>query len=228
VHGEDAAARQQIIQHRKDGLFDLAGVVGAADKDESAFEVEEDERLAVGAVGGRVGVHVASVNDGQARLEVVAFFGRRAQQQAAGEKSVPGLLADDAHRQPIARIGAGPGVAEEQFPPLQVGQQPIVEPIEDRGLHGTVDRAPPDVVADRGRGDDETVVRRAAGAAAGVGGQGAVGCQQSLAALHGQFHQRGRGQVGVDGAWIEQAMCPQVGDGAVAGVPWRPWRKSDG
>jgi hypothetical protein len=39
VHRQDAAARQQKVQHGEDGLLDLAGVIGAGDDDEPPRKV---------------------------------------------------------------------------------------------------------------------------------------------------------------------------------------------
>ena len=43
VHGEDVARGQQIIHYAEDGFFHFAGIFGAADQDDLAREIREDE-----------------------------------------------------------------------------------------------------------------------------------------------------------------------------------------
>ena len=51
-------------------------------------------------------------------------------EHVAGEQAVPGLLGDDPHRQPVARVGAGVAVLHEQLAALDVVQQPLVQRVE--------------------------------------------------------------------------------------------------
>ena len=60
------------------------------------------------------------------------------------EQAVPGLLGDDADRQPVARVGAGVAVLHEELAALDVVEQPLVQRVEVPRLDRPVDLAPPD------------------------------------------------------------------------------------
>ena len=61
--------RQQVVEHREDGLLHLAGVPGAPDQHDPLGEVDRHEGAAPGAVPRGVGVELGRVEHGEAGLE---------------------------------------------------------------------------------------------------------------------------------------------------------------
>ena len=128
VHRQHALARQHVVEDREDRLLDFAGVVGAADQHQLLAEVHEDEDVGPRAVLGRIGLEERRVDD----RELGAMLGPLCrvvlgQEHVAGEQVVPGKLVDDADRQLVDRIGAGPRIQHEELLVLQVGHHVAVE-----------------------------------------------------------------------------------------------------
>ena len=166
--------------------------------------------VAAGAVDGRVGVHAGGGEDGQVRSGVRHVAGGRAQQQALGEQGVPGLFGDDADAQPMARIGTGPAIENEQIAALQVRADAIVEAVKGSGFEGAIDRSPPDLLAIRRIGDEEAITRRTAGAGPRVGDQRPQSERRPSPRRQRQLGQFRCRQVVADAAEVDQAVPAQV------------------
>ena len=157
MHTEHPLAREQVVQYGEDGLLDLAGVAGAADQDQAAAEVQDDEDLGMGAFLLRQSVEARCIEDGELRHVLLQTIMREAQKQVAGEQTVPGVLADHPKGQPIARIGPGRHVLHKKVTPVQVGRHPAMERIEMLFRERLVDLSPPQILLGAEFADDEFV-----------------------------------------------------------------------
>ena len=130
VHAQHAPARQQVIHDGEDALLDFPGVLGAADEDQLALEVDDDEHVAVGAIALRIGVEVGELEHREARLEAVSLGALGPDEHGVGEQAVPGGFGDDPHRQPGGRVGARIDVLHKQILVGDVGLHPAQQRIE--------------------------------------------------------------------------------------------------
>ena len=93
VHGQHALQRKQEIEHREDGLLDLAAVTGAADDGQPLGKVDEDEGLGAGAVDDGGGLERGRADHGELGRVALEFIGALdLHEHVACEQAVPGLL----------------------------------------------------------------------------------------------------------------------------------------
>ena len=122
MHAQDALFWQDVVQQREDGFLELSGVPRAADEDEFAGEVEDDEHFGTGVIALWIGGESRRVNQVPGRLEGGQSGGvLLADEHVAGEETVPRHLGDYPHRQPEMRIGAGVEILNEDVATVQVG-----------------------------------------------------------------------------------------------------------
>ena len=107
VHGEHVALGQQKIQDAEDAFFHFAGIFGAADEDDFAGEVDQDEGGGAGAVAFGDGFEFRRGDDGELGHVLREFLLGRPQKELVNEESVPGVFGDDFDRQAVASVGAG-------------------------------------------------------------------------------------------------------------------------
>ncbi len=183
----------------------------AADQDQLAAEVDEDEDLGARAVPRRIRLELREVDDGEFRavrgaLARIVFR----QKHVAGKKIVPGELVHDADRYPVLRVGAAPGVEDEQVLVLGVGHHVAVQEVELRLLDRLVYRAPVDVLLALRLPNDELVIGRAARVLSGPGDERPFGGHLALATAQGLLIERRGAQVPVDvaGADNSQSLEP--------------------
>ena len=81
------------------------------------------------------------------------------QEHVAREQIVPGELVDDANRQAVRRVGAGPGIEDVEVLVLEVRHHVVMQRVELRLVDRTIDVAPVHVLFAGGFLDDELVVR---------------------------------------------------------------------
>src|SRR5262249_28209494 len=108
------------------------------------------------------------------------------------EERMPGHLCDDADREPVARVGTGPHVLDEQIPSLKIGTDFVKHAIEDGGLDRTVYLAPANLVATLGIRDNETILRRPSGAGTRVGDERAFARHKALASRQSHLGEQSR------------------------------------
>ena len=166
MHREHVAQRHQIIHQREDGLLDLARVARAADQDQFAREVDEDERRGRGTVAGRFGIEERGVEHGELRREVIDAVGR-IDEEVAREKALPRVLRHDAHGQAIARVGSDVTIERVDVLAGQILGDAREQRVEDAGFDRLVGFAPVDMRLAARLFDEEFVVRRTARPLAG-------------------------------------------------------------
>ena len=210
VHRQHALAGQDVVEHREDGLLDLAGVVRSGHQDRPLGEVEQHADLGAGAVDLRHRVQIGCVQDGEFRFEIRALRVIRRDEHVAREQAVPGLLGHHPDRQAVLRIGAGIDVLDEQLAVLQIGGHPLVGGIEMGFRDPVVDRPPPDIGRRGGLVDDELVLRRAPGVLPGLGDEAAAGRQHALAPSQPVLVERRHCRVPVHGAGIDEPVVLQT------------------
>ena len=109
--------------------------------------------------------------------------GRRADEHVAGEQAVPGLLGDHAHLQPVRRVGAGIEVLREQLAAVRHAPAPGGAGRRSARASSGWLAAPQSISScELGVRDEELVLGRAAGEAAGGRDQRAVGAEAGLLA----------------------------------------------
>src|SRR5262249_39377504 len=112
------------------------------------------------------------------------LLGPRADEHVAGEEAMPGALGDDAHGQAVVGVGTSKDILNEDVAATQKGGQAHVQTLEDVLADGAVGVTPADVACSRWFFDNEAILRRAAGARAGRGDEGAVTTEPRLAAAN--------------------------------------------
>ena len=120
-----------------------------------------------------------------------------------------GAAGDDAHGDPVRRVGAGEGVDDVEVLRVEVRDDLLAQPLEVLLGDRLVDGAPPDPLLRAGLADDELVLRRAAGEAAGVDDERPALGEPALAALERVRVEQRRRRVPVDAAARAQ---PVVGE----------------
>ena len=172
VHREDALERQPVVHHGEDRLLDLAGVERAADHDLRARRVKHDERPRARAVGLRVGLDLGRVQHERLGLVGVELLVGRPDEHRLREQRVIRACGDDADADPMRRVGAGECVDDvEALLPGEVVDDLAAERLEVVLLDRAVDLAPPDPLLGARLADDELVLGRPSGEAAGVDDQ---------------------------------------------------------
>ena len=198
VHGEDAHLGQDVVHDGEDGLFDLAGVLAAADDDHLFLIVDQDGGFAAGAVDLGDALEAGGGDDGEVGLEVHQIGLGGTAQELVNEQVLAGQLVDDAEALHILLVRAGEAVKDEDLAVLQIGDNLAVDGVVGGLVDGAVDLAPGDLVMHGGGIDDELVVGATAGVLAGLDHQRAGVAQRSLSAGERLLRQGCDGQVAVD------------------------------
>ena len=92
----------------------------------------------------------------------------RLDEERLREERVPGAVGDDAHGEPVLRVGARERVHDVEIAAVEVGRDLVAQALEVLLRDLLVDVAPPDAALGAGLAHDELVLRRAARVAAGV------------------------------------------------------------
>ncbi len=194
VHGQDALRRQCPVQPGEDRLLHFAGIVGAADKNDLAGEVERNNGLGLAAVASRISLEGRQVDDGQVRNEAGQFRSIGANQQVADKQRVPCKFGDDPCLYPEGRIGAPIQVLHEQVHAfhvlVKIAKQSLELVRRDRIIV-----APPDLVFGGGITDGMLIFGRAAGMDAGFGIDRPAGHDHGFVAANGLFVKRSRAEI---------------------------------
>ena len=199
VHGQNALFGQYVVHGREHALFDLTGILGAADDNEVRLVVNHNGRFGMDAVYGGIAVEAGGGNDRIVGLPVSRqLFRGRPDQQVTDEQVLGGQFIDHAELLGILGIGAGKAVKNKDLSALEVSANLRQNGIETLLGDGAVHLAPGDVVMN-GRGvDNKLVVRGAARVLAGGNDQRAGIAQLSLtpaplpSAVRGQGSDRRR------------------------------------
>ena len=211
VHGHHALARQQVVQHGEHALLDLARVACAADDGHFMLEGEQDEGVAARAVQLGHGLEAGDADDGEVRHMAAVFVGAvQGDEHVAGEEAVPGVLGDDAHGQPVARVGAAPAVLHEEVALLHEGLQAVQHLHELHIAEWPVVLAPPHFTLYAVLHHHELVVGGAGRVLAGVDNDGAQIADLPLAAEEDLLVEGGLAQVPVDIAEVREAVVHQA------------------
>ena len=158
MHWEHALRREQVVERGEDRLLDLARISRAADDHDPPAQVDEDKGLTARAVGLRIGLHRRQRHHREVRFEVHQLVGVGADEQVAREQAVPGKLRDDAHAQPVARVGAGEDVLGEHLVRRRELFRAGQKLVELRRGDRLVARMPPDRVLARRLLDEKFVL----------------------------------------------------------------------
>ena len=177
MHGQHVVLDgQQVIHNAEDGLFDLAGVAGASDKNHALLEVDDHRGAGVEALGGRVALIAGCGKDAEVRLAGACdFAGKRAGEHLLNKERLAGTLAGDKQATRMVAVGTGHTARDEHVA--------LIEIVDDAGLDGlvalgrkrAVDGTPGNLVVHVGRIDDKAVVGRSASALSRLDHQCAVG-----------------------------------------------------
>ena len=73
MHGEDAGVGKEEVQGGEDRLLDLPGVAGSGDEGHPLGEIQDDGRLAPGAVDDGIGLEAGEGENGEVRDELPVF-----------------------------------------------------------------------------------------------------------------------------------------------------------
>ena len=119
VHRQNTLIGEHVIQHREDGLLDLAGVVGPADQNLALLEVDHDEGARGRPVLSRIGFHSRCVQHREFGLEDGQLLRCGPEEHVVGEQVVPRVLIHKPDVQNVIGIGAGTGVPNKEFLPVQ-------------------------------------------------------------------------------------------------------------
>ena len=198
VHGEDVALRQQKIHHAEDGFLHFAGILGAADENDLAREVGEDEGRGAGAIAFGNGLKFRRGDDGELGSVRSQLLGSRPHKKLLHEQRVPGVLRHDGDRQPIVRIGARVQVQHVAVALLHVPLHPLQQRGKAIRRKGLVHLAPVDARFSERIPDQKLVARRTAGPRARQCNNRAVGRKARFTARDRRFHQLRRRQIPVD------------------------------
>src|SRR5207237_2747595 len=138
--------------------------------------------------------------DERLRLVLVELVLGRLDEERLREQRMPRAVGDDADAEAVGRVGACEGVDDVEVVVLEVGDELVAQATELRLLERLVDAPPPDPALRSGLADDELVLRRAAGVAAGVDDERPALGKPALAAEEGVRIEEGGGRLPVDAA----------------------------
>jgi|GEM_PF-4147957 len=203
VQRQDPGLGQQVVHDGEHQLLDAAPVGGADDDADAVDVIHGHDHVRDRAVGkfaqlAEIAQLVQLVggqgheNEGLVAVDAAADVPGRGTEHGDGEEGREGLVADGAHRQGVAAVGAHDAVGDVQ-PVLSSGQLQGV--LEDHGervgsQRQVVGRIPVDLGLDLGPADDQRVLGAAAGRLdARPGGQRAVGADQGFPVLHHRLDQ---------------------------------------
>ena len=130
--------------------------------------MKNDEGAGARAVGLRIRLDLGRVQDERLRAERAQLIVRGLDEHRSREQRVVGPAGDDAHGDPVGGIGPGEGVDDVELLPVEVGDDLLAQALEVLLGQRLVHAAPPDALLRPRLADDELVLRRAAGEAAGV------------------------------------------------------------
>ena len=168
MHGQHLLLGQEVIHHGEDGLFDLPGILSAADEHQLLAEMNDNEDLRAGAVHFGNRVEVRGIDHRELRHVAGQLLGLGLDEHVAGEEIVPGSLGDHPDGQAISGVGPGEAVLDEKVFPLEIGQQPVLQGGKPLRCHGLVHLTPPDFVCTGGLLHHKLVIRGAPGILAGA------------------------------------------------------------
>ena len=133
MHRQRLAQRKQVVHYGENRFLDLPGVARAADQDDSAGEVDEDERSRARAFSLRIGLEERRVDDGKLRHEIGDRpFG--CDEKMACKKIVPGELGVDAQRHAITFVRADVAVEGVDLSLGEIGGDAFKKGIEAFGV----------------------------------------------------------------------------------------------
>ncbi|MBA7623095.1 hypothetical protein ES703_30488 [subsurface metagenome] len=116
VHGKHVLKGQEEVQHREDGLLDLAAIEGIGDDSHSLGKIEHDGGRAAGAVNLGIGFEARDDDEGKIGdkvLELVLVID--GDEHVPGEQAEPCLFRNDPHLQAVFGIGPGIAVLHEEL-----------------------------------------------------------------------------------------------------------------
>ncbi|MPM95659.1 hypothetical protein SDC9_142814 [bioreactor metagenome] len=168
MHAEYVLFGQDVVHHAEYALFDLAGVLAAADHDQLALETDQDGGLAVDAVDLGDAMQAGDGNDGKVGGIAFKLLLRRTQQHLMDEHILAGHLIDDAETLAVGRIGAGKAVKHKHIAALQIGAGFAVDGIKFFRADRNINLPPGDFVVDGRFINNEAIFGAAAGIFAGL------------------------------------------------------------
>ena len=180
MHGEDVLVRQGVVEEAEDRLLDLTRVACAADKNEPLGEVHQDEGVAPEAIKLRDGEMIGGLDNGDRGVEIRVFLGSRADEHVAREQAMPSLLGDDPGGNAIARVSAGKHVRHIGATILVIGDEAVMDLVEDLFRNRGVGAAPIDGLFGQRIADNELILGRAARVLSGDRDECAAGGEASF------------------------------------------------
>ena len=193
VHGEDPLLRHQVVEDGEDGLLDLPGIARAANENQPAAEVEQDEVIGLEAqFPGRrlVEAEVGQADDVPSRLEFRQFRVRGQDEHVAYEQRLPGGCAHEPDRDAVARVGPREHILDIEVVGANILLDVFEHAIEGLLADGLVDVVPLNLVPGCPVSDDEAVLGRATGMT-GPHREGQVVEQMPFTVFDGLLHQAG-------------------------------------
>src|ERR1700730_10343420 len=107
MNRHDVSCGKKVIQRRKHGLLDLAGIRTSPYQYDLARKIDRDHRIAANAMALGICLEGRAAVDRKLRKECREFAAVRSEQQSADEKRVPGKRSEDARTHAEFRIGSG-------------------------------------------------------------------------------------------------------------------------
>src|SRR5260370_8272593 len=135
MHWHDVLSRKKVIQRRKDGLLDFAGMRTSAYQDELSRKGDRDDRLAEDAVALGIRLEGRAAVNRELRKEGREFAPVWPEQQRADEKGVPSEPSEDARTHSEFCIGASAKVLGRQSLAAGVRNEVLVQPRKLCGSH---------------------------------------------------------------------------------------------
>src|SRR5438105_8539776 len=99
VHRENVALGQEEIHDAENGFLHLTSVFSAANQDQLAGKVHDDEGFRAGAITLRIRQKIGSGNNRKLRLMPFQLFVGGANEQGTDKQIMPGILVDYPDRQ---------------------------------------------------------------------------------------------------------------------------------
>src|SRR5260370_6717726 len=210
MHRHDVLSRKKVIQRRKDGLLDFAGIRTSPYQDDLSRKIHRDHRFAAHPVALGIRLEGRAAVNRELRKEGREFAPVWPEQQRADEKGVPSKRCEDARAQPEFRIGASAKVLGIQSLAGGVSNEVLVQSRKLRGGHLAV-VFPPDGLLRLVVTDDIFVFWAAAGVHAGFGAQRATRRDLCFTVLEGAFVQFGFEEIPVQPFEISEPefVCPE-------------------
>src|SRR5258708_37353010 len=114
MHWHDVLSRKKVIQRRKDGLLDFAGIRTSPYQDDLPRKIDRDHRFAAHAVALGIRLEGRAAIDREFWKERREFTTVGPDQQRTDEKGVPSKRCEDARTQPDFLIASPPTVLASQ------------------------------------------------------------------------------------------------------------------